>query len=108
MNDPHTDDTIDNLLRRSFDGPVPDDGFSDRVMRRLPPRRARSRWPLAAGLLCGTAACWLSLWLTPWLSGAWRDWFGAGPSLSAIALVTAAACMSLLAACWAMAEVEDG
>ena len=38
MNHEH-DDAIEALLRTAFDGPVRDDGFSARVMQRLPPRR---------------------------------------------------------------------
>ncbi|WP_243038746.1 DUF5056 domain-containing protein [Dyella sedimenti] len=107
MNDPNTDDAIDSLLRRSFDGPVADDGFCDRVMRQLPPRRARLRWPLAAGILCGMATCWLSLWLAPWLHVAWQNWQGNELTPALLALLLAATVMSLLAACWALAEATE-
>ena len=34
MSDPRQRD-LDTLLRREFEGPVADDGFSDRVLRQL-------------------------------------------------------------------------
>ena len=72
MNEPH-DDPIDLLLRQHFDGPVPDAGFSDRVMQRLPARRP-ARWPLWSGAVIGAIAFSLSLATTPLVQAAWRDW----------------------------------
>lgn len=106
MNHPH-DDAIEALLRQQFDGPVPDDGFSGRVMQRLPPRRRRVAWPVWAGVVAGAGACWLSLLTSPLLHVGWRDWAGGEPSTSAIAWLLAVAGMSLLAMGWSMAEADD-
>jgi hypothetical protein len=101
------DDDIEMLLRQQLDGPVADGGFSQRVMQRLPTRRRRAAWPLWAGVLTGTGACWLSLMFTPLLHAGWRDWLRGDPSVPAICLLLAAAGMAVLACWWAMAEAED-
>ncbi len=104
----HSDDNeIDVLLRKQLEGPVPDNGFSDCVMQRLPQRRRRVVWPLWVGILAGTGAYWLSLLSTPLLQVGWRDWFRGELSASAISLMAVAAGMSLLACCWTMMEAED-
>jgi hypothetical protein len=94
-------------LRRQFDGPVRDAGFSDRVMQLLPPRRRQISWPLWTGLAVGTGACWLSLMFSPLLHLAWRDWVGGQLSAAAIALLLAIAGMSLLASWWSLAEADN-
>lgn len=106
MSYPH-DDPIEALLRKQFDGPVPDEGFSERVMRRLPPRRRRIVWPLWAGVLAGAGACWLGLRCSPLLHVGWRDWMGGELSVSAATVLVAIAGMSLLACWWAIAEADD-
>lgn len=105
-NDPH-DDAIEALLRRQFAGAVPDDGFCERVMRRLPPRRRRRTWPVWVGMLAGGALCGASLLPLPLLRAGWQDWLHGDWSVSAIALLSAIACMSLLALGWAWAELHD-
>lgn len=106
MNQAH-DDAIDALLRRQLDGPVPDDGFCDRVMQQLPPRRRRALWPLCCGILAGVAACWLSLLSGPLLPAGWRDWHGGELSAPVVVLLLAMTGMSLLALGWILAEGED-
>jgi len=101
------DDAIEALLRKQFDGPVSDDGFSERVMRLLPPRRQRMAWPLWAGVGMGMGACWLSLLFSPLLHAGWRNWMRGELSASAFALLLAIAGMSLLASWWSMAEADD-
>jgi hypothetical protein len=103
MNESH-DDTIEALLRRQFDGPVADDGFSDRVMQHLPPRRRRATWPLWMGVLIGIAACWICIDSVPLLQNGWRDWLAGEPSMSAIGMLVMMAAMSLLALIWSLAE----
>lgn len=101
------DDDIDALLRASFDGPAPDNGFCDRVMLQLPPRRRRSAWPLVTGVLVGTGLCAASLFTSPLWSSAWQGWLlGEWSSSSLIALAMTAA-MSLLALGWTLAEADD-
>lgn len=106
MNDPH-DEVIEALLRRQFDGPVSDDGFSGRVMQRLPARRRRITWPLWAGVLAGAGACWASLLFSPLLPVGWRDWLNGELSMPAVILLLVAAGMSVLAGWWTMAEADD-
>ena len=105
MNDPDDKD-IDALLREHFDGPVPDDGFADRVMQQPRPRRRRGAWPVMAGIAAGIGASWLSLLPTSLLRVGWRDWFSGELSAPAIILVAAAAGMSLLACWWTTMEPE--
>lgn len=106
MNKP-SDETIEALLRKQFDGPVRDQGFSDRVMLRLPPRRRRAIWPLWVGVLAGMVACWLALWSSPLLHAAWHDWMRGDWSVSAIAVLAAVCGMALLALTWVVAEAGD-
>lgn len=107
MNDP-SDDAIEALLRKQFDGPVPDAGFSDRVMQRLPPRRRRSAWPLWAGVLAGVVACWLGLRHAPILHVGWSDWLHADWSIPAITVALLIVGTSLLALCWGVGEPDNG
>ena len=106
MNHPH-DEAIEALLRAQFAASVADDGFSDRLMQRLPPRHRRAAWPLVAGILAGIAACWLSLLSSPLLYVGWQNWITGELSVSAIALMAAMAGMSLLASWWTAMEAED-
>ncbi len=104
----HSDDhEIEALLRKQFDGSVPDDGFADRVMQHLSPRRRRAAWPLLAGILAGTGACWLSLSSTSLLHVGWQNWISGELSASAITLMAVVAGMSLLACWWTTMEAED-
>lgn len=106
MND-EIEDAVDVLLREQFEGPVPVDGFCDRVMDRLPAGRRRSTWPLAAGVLAGVAMCGFSLWSAPITSIGWRDWLSGEPSASAIALFIVMSGMAILALAWTIAEADD-
>ena len=103
MNESH-DDTLDALLRRQFEGPVADDGFSERVMQHLPSRRRRAAWPVWMGVLIGTAACWICMDSVPLLHTGWRDWLSGQPTMAAIGLWVAMAATSLLALVWGLAE----
>jgi hypothetical protein len=103
MNASH-DDTLEALLRREFDGPVADDGFSERVMQHLPPHRRRIAWPLWMGVLLGAAACWLYVGSVPLLHMGWRDWLAGDASIAAIGMWVMMASMSLLAFVWGLME----
>lgn len=98
---------VDALLRAHFEGPVPDDGFCDRVMDRLPVQRQRKRWPLVAGTLAGIVTCGLSLWSAPITQAGWRDWLSGDLSAPAIALFVAMTGMAALALLWSIAEADD-
>ncbi|WP_333681540.1 DUF5056 domain-containing protein [Dyella sp.] len=101
------DDTIDALLRQQFEGPVADDGFSEKVMQHLPPHRRRKVWPMWVGVLLGAAACWICLINVPLLHVGWRDWLAGEPSTSAIGMLLAIAAMSLLAMGWGLFESRN-
>jgi hypothetical protein len=101
------DDAIDKLLLDRFEGPVPDDGFCDRAMQTLPPRRRRAAWPLALGIVTGGALCWLSLLATPLLRVGWRDWASGELSAPVLILLATMASISLLAMAWTAAETDD-
>lgn len=106
MNEP-SDATIETLLRKQFDGPLRDEGFSDRVMQRLPRRRRRSTWPLWGGLLLGAGACWLALLRSPLLQRGWREWSHGGYSVATVTLLLAILGMALLALAWSVVEMQD-
>lgn len=106
MNSQHDDD-IDALLRQSFDGPIPDAGFCDRVMQQLPRRRRSAAWPLVAGVLVGAGLCSLSLFTSPLWRTAWHGWLVGEWSSSTIIMLSTMAAMSLLALGWTLAEADD-
>jgi hypothetical protein len=103
MNEMHDED-IDTLLREQFEGPLVDDGFSDRVMADLPQRHRRIAWPLWLGALAGAAACGISLIPAPLLQTGWRDWGEGRLSPSAIGMWLAMAGVAWLASAWAVAD----
>lgn len=103
MNELH-DDAIEALLRTHFEGPVADAGFSDRVMRSLPPRRRRNMWPPCLGVLAGMAACLWSLKASPLLQAGWRAWLGGELSVPVFGMWLMIAAMSWLALGWGLAE----
>jgi|SRR3569623_588495 len=106
MNPIH-DDGTEALLRQSFDGPVADDGFCDRVMRQLPPRRRRAAWPLTAGVLAGAVLCTQSLSSSPLWRAAWQQWLVGEWSASTLVVLSATTAMALLALGWSLAEADD-
>lgn len=106
MND-EMEEAIDVLLRGRFEGPIPDDGFCETVMDRLPARRRRISWPLVVGTLAGAAMCWFSLWSSPIPYIGWRDWLSGEMSGSAIALFISMISMPILALAWTIAEADD-
>lgn len=107
MTNEEMDGMIDGLLRERFEGPVPADDFCDRVMDRLPARRRRSNWPLAAGALAGMTTCWFSLWSAGVTYAGWRDWLAGQASASAMALFIAMIGMAILALVWTIAEADE-
>ncbi|HEX7348905.1 MAG TPA: hypothetical protein VF264_04570 [Rhodanobacteraceae bacterium] len=101
-------DSIDTLLHQQFDGPVPDAGFSQCVMDRLPKRRRRLTWPLSLGVLAGIAACWVALLPSPVLQVGFRAWSGGQWSAPLVVVLIAAVGMAGLAAVWGIAEANEG
>jgi hypothetical protein len=106
MNQPNEDE-IDALLRAAFDGPVPNDGFSESVMAQLPQRHQHRNWPALAGTMAGVAACGFSLWSAPIASAGWSDWLSGNLTGAAITLIAVMTGMAALALAWALAEVDD-
>lgn len=106
MNQQH-DDAIEALLKKQFDGPLPNEGFAERVMQRLPQRRRRLAWPLWIGITTGACACWLSLADVPLLHIGLLDLIRGQLSMAAITLLSAVAGMSLLACWWTLSEADD-
>lgn len=102
-----TEDPIDALLRDQFEGPVAADGFSEAVMDRLPARRQRRNWPLAAGALAGIALCWNSLGSSSLIRSAGQDWLSGNLSGAALALLAVMAGGAVLALAWSIAEADD-
>ncbi|MCH1908269.1 hypothetical protein SQW19_09300 [Stenotrophomonas acidaminiphila] len=100
MNDPRQRD-LGTLLRREFEGPVADDGFSDRVMRRLPPRRSL-RWPLWLGLSVGAGAAGWALAQTPLLRVGWQEWLAGQFSAAGIGMWLMSMGIAWLVAAWAL------
>lgn len=105
MNDRH-DVSLEALLRRQFDGPVPDDGFSDHVMQQLPPRRRRRHWQLPAAMTIGLGASVLSLSSTSLISHGWQDCVHGQFSIPALILLLTVVGVSLAASWWALAESD--
>lgn len=98
-----SDAALDAALRRTFEGPVADQGFSTRVMQALPARRRRLGWlpgmTLLGGALAGIALAPASMWgalAAEWQSGA----FGTASAATCVLLLA----MSLLSCGWALDE----
>lgn len=104
----YDEEYLDILLRKQFDGPVADDGFSARVMARLPGRQQRIKWPMFAGTFAGLLAYWLSLWFAPISHSGWKDWISGGPTDSAISLFIAAMGIAVSTLVWALSEMDEG
>ncbi len=100
-------DPLNKILLDEFEGPVPDDGFSARVMDVLPARRRRQAWPLALGIAAGGVLCWLSLLIAPFSRVGWHDWMGGNLSTPAVTLMAAMAGLTLLALAWTASEADD-
>ena len=101
------DDAIEALLRQQFDGPAPDEGFSQRVMVQVPPRRRRIAWPLWSGVVAGAVACWLALRSSPLLHTGWQEWPRGQWSASVITILLVMLGMVMLALAWSVAEADE-
>ena len=102
----HEDDAVDALLLAAFEGPMPDEGFCDNMMQRLPARRRYVWWPLAAGLAAGAALCFLTLQSAPLMRTGLRDWLSGQLSAPALTLLLVMAGISLLTLVWTMEEAD--
>jgi hypothetical protein len=100
------DHLLEKLLREGFEGPVPDDGFSERLMRRLPRRRRSPAWLSTASACIGATACWLSLSSAPMLNAGWNDWLHGQASHAAFGLLLVLAIVSLMSLGWTLVEAD--
>ena len=101
------DHAIDALLGDQFDGPVPDGGFSDRVMARLPASRRSGTWPVVAGIVLGAGMCWYCLSLSPLADLGSPDWIAGHLSGAAVTLLLAMVGLAILLVAWAVIEADD-
>lgn len=97
-NEAHDDDLLHQLLRDSAADTVPDDGFVDAVMSRLPARRRRSHHAVWLGLASGVGLAAWQLQDNPILSQVARDWsggqFSTASALVLVLVVITACCTS--------------
>lgn len=102
-----TDKLIDSLLCEQFEGPVPDEGFCERVMEQLPASKKRRNWPLVAGAVTGVVTSWILLGRSPVTQTGWRDWLSGDLSASAITLFIAVTGLAILTMVWTIAEADE-
>lgn len=101
------EDPIDALLREGFEGPAPEDGFSDRVMDHLPTRKQSRHWPLHLGLGGGVVAGGSTLWHASIAQVGWSHWVAGELSASTVSLFVAAAGLAIGALAWSISETDD-
>lgn len=102
MND-IADTELQAWLRQDFEGPVADAGFTDRVMRQLPPRRRRPSL-LPASAAVGGVLAWLALAATPLGPLVAREWTAAELGAGSVALYALLLATGVLASAWALEE----
>lgn len=98
------DDALDALLRREFEGHVPDDGFSERVARALPPRPRRHAWPLPLAAVCGGVLAWAAVSPSPLWGDVAREAAAGVPGAASAVLFTVALGLGALCGAWALEE----
>ncbi len=107
MNPAQTDQDdalLDTLLRDSAPDPVPDAGFVDALMMRLPPPRTRSPRAVWLGLVAGTGLAAWQLQDNPVLDQIVRDWSSGHFSLMSAAVLVAALITALCASAAVLTE----
>lgn len=99
-----SDETLDALLRREFEGSVEDDGFSARLMRTLPARRTRRQWLMPGLAFSGGLLTWISLLPTslPELTASASQTGGLSAAVASICALMLT--ISVLACGWALDE----
>jgi hypothetical protein len=95
---------IDEQLRRDFGDGVPDDGFSARVIRALPPRRRPRPWLLPTAALAGSLLAWLALLPSPLLQQAAQEWLAGSFGATSAGVCVLLLGVSMLGSGWALEE----
>lgn len=99
-----SDKRLDDLLRRSFTGAVPDGGFSARVMHMLPARRRPPGWMLPSAALLGGLLAWFTLLPSPLLQQVAREWQAGGFGAASAGICSLLLALSWLGCGWALDE----
>lgn len=99
-----SDQRIDDLLRRNFNGAVPDDGFSAQVTRALPARQRLRPWLLPVAALAGSLLTWMTLLPSQLLQQAAREWLAGGFGAASSGVCVLLLGLSLLGCSWALEE----
>ncbi|MFP7724262.1 hypothetical protein ACJQWM_02050 [Lysobacter sp. D1-1-M9] len=99
-----SDQRIHDLLRRNFNGAVPDDGFSAQVTRALPARQRPRPWLLPAAALAGSLLAWVTLLPSPLLQQVAHEWLTGGFGAASAGICVLLLGLSLLSCGWALEE----
>lgn len=102
--DDASDPRLDDLLRRHFPGAVADDGFSARVMRRLPPRRAPRTWLLPAAAVVGSLLAWLALMPSPVWRQVAQEWLARDFGAASVGIGVLLLAVTLVSCAWSLEE----
>ncbi len=100
-------DPIEDLLRERFEGAVPEDGFSGKVMQRLPQRRRFQGWLPAVGVLLGAVASGVGLFWGRLPEVVWRGGTSGHMTGAVIVWMAIAGGISMMGMGWAVVEGDD-
>lgn len=99
-----SDPKLDGLLRRQFPGAVAEDGFTSRVMRVLPPRRAPRPWLVPGAAVAGSLLAWLALMPSPVWQQAAREWLQGDPGAATAGIGVLLMVVTLVSCAWSLEE----
>lgn len=95
---------LDALLRSRFPGPVPDDGFSERVMRALP-RNRQPRIPLLPlSAAAGTVLAWFALLPSPIWRQVVQEWLAGSIGFATVGISALLLGMAIVSCAWSLEE----
>lgn len=97
---------IDALLRDVFDGPVADDGFSVRVMQKIPTQRKTHHSYSLIAFAVGLFALMWQVLSSSVFEKAWHDLAQAQFSITVMVLFAVFFGASLLISAWVLTEAE--
>jgi hypothetical protein len=98
------DQKLDDLLRRQFPGAVAEDGFTSRVMRALPPRRAPRPWLVPGAAVAGSVLAWLALMPSPVWQQAAREWLQGDLGAATAGIGVLLMVVTLVSCAWSLEE----